>query len=579
MKPCTHICIFVLAAALLLPMHAAAQDTRPWKAAALQRWLAFNLPLQTEASDDHTEPQLSSVARFYRMVGYRNVWVDANGLRPLGEELLDAMQNASANGLYDEGCRLTPQENGWINATASGGRIDPPRLAPSMQMDMAFTAALLRYASHLHHGRIAPHTLDRKWNFDPPHSRRDFADELADAVNADRLAAYLDSLPPRQPAYGGLRTALATYEQIRSNGGWERLDPGPSIRRGDSDPRVPVLRNRLVLEGDLTASAAEAGQHYDRRLETAVLRFQYRHGLAPDGVVGKRTVAALNVPVEARIRQLQLNMERWRWYPDSFGERYVWVNIPDFMLTVMEQDWAIQRMRAIVGRTKRQTPNLSGRMTYLEFNPYWNVPGKIARKDILPKIMQDPAYLIRQGFKVFDSWKQDATALNPESIAWDQVSKNHFPFRLRQEPSALNALGQVKFMFPNEQSIYIHDTPGKSLFQRDRRNFSSGCVRVESPLMLARYLLHGQRWNQDRVKDTLGSGKRKTVVLKEPIPVHLVYFTAWIDEAGKVNFREDVYGRDRELDRAINQRSNPTLFCNKQLTAGNLLASHTPDRH
>jgi murein L,D-transpeptidase YcbB/YkuD len=563
---------------LLFPMHAAAQDTRPWEAAALQRWLAVNPPLQTEASDDPAEPLLSSVARFYRMVGYRNVWVGADGLRPLGEDLLRAIQDASANGLHTEAYRLPPCENGWIRATALDGRIDPTRLATSMRLDMAFTASLLRYVSHLHHGRIAPQTLDRKWIFDPPHSRRNFADELAAAVNTGRLTEYLNSLPPRQPAYGRLRTALAAYEQIRSNGGWERLDSGPSIRRGDSDPRVPALRSRLILEGDLAASASEAGQHYDRALETAVLRFQYRHGLTPDGVVGKRTLAALNVPVEARIRQLRLNMERWRWYPDSFGERYVWVNIPDFKLTVMERDWAVQRMRAIVGRTKRQTPNLSGRMTYLEFNPYWNVPGKIARKDILPKIMKDPAYLIRQGFKVFDSWKQDAAALNPEGIAWNQVSKKHFPFRLRQEPSALNALGQVKFMFPNKQSVYIHDTPGKSLFQRDRRNFSSGCVRVESPLVLARYLLHGQRWDQARLEDTLGSGERKTVVLKNPIPVHLVYFTAWIDESGKVNFREDVYGRDRQLDRAINQRSKPTLFCDRQPAAGNLLASHTPNR-
>ena len=579
MKHCIHLCVLFFAATLVLqPLFAAADDTRPWEAAGLHAWLAINVPLQVQSSAEGSETSLSAVARFYRMVGYRNVWIDANGLRAQGELLLEAMEDAPANGLEKEAYWLPPQENLWKDATAFDDGISPVSLAPSMQMDMALTAALLRYANHLHAGRIAPEALDRKWIFDQPLKRRDFPAELAAAVNAGRLTQYLDSLTPQQPAYGRLKQALRQYEGIRSHGGWMRLAAGPSLRRGNEDDRIPLLRNRLILSGDLQAAPPEHSAYFDQVLEAAVLRFQYRHGLVPDGVVGKMTLAALNVPVQDRIRQLQLNMERWRWYPDSFGERYVWVNIPDYTLTVIEQDWAVERMRAIVGRTERQTPNLSGRMTYLEFNPYWNVPGKIARKDILPKIIDDPAYLIRQGFKVFDSWKQGAVALNPEGIAWDQVSENHFPFRLRQEPSALNALGQVKFMFPNKQSIYIHDTPVKSLFQKNQRDFSTGCVRVESPLVLAQYLLRGQRWDQARLEDTLHSGKQRTVVLKNPMPVHLVYFTAWIDESGKTNFREDIYGRDRELSQAISHRSKTTLACGQDGTVGFLLANCSPSQ-
>jgi len=579
MKPCIYRWILALTAVLLLsPQFAAAQEPRPWEAVELRAWLAVHAPMRAQPSADAPEPSLSAIGRFYRMVGYRNVWIDANGLRAQGEILLEAMESASTNGLEKDAYWLPPQQNLWNDATATDGGIDPVSLAPSVQMDMVLTAAMLRYASHLHRGRVAPQALDRIWITDQPRSSRDLTAELAAAVNADRLVEYLDSLTPRQPAYGRLKKALQHYEQIRSRGGWTRLAAGPSLRRGDEEERIPQLRSRLILTGDLQDAPPENSAAFDPALEAAVLRFQYRHGLVPDGVVGKRTLAELNIPVEDRIRQLQLNMERWRWYPDSFGERYVWVNIPAFALTVMEQDWTVQRMRAIVGRTERQTPSLSGRMTYLEFNPYWNVPGKIAREDLLPKIMNDPAYLIRQGFKVFDSWKRDATALNPEGIAWDRVSEDDFPFRLRQEPSALNALGQVKFMFPNKQSVYIHDTPGKSLFQRNRRDFSSGCVRVESPLVLAQYLLRGKRWDQARLEDTLHSGKHKTVVLKDPIPVHLVYFTAWVDELGKVNFRKDVYGRDGELGQAIDQRSKPTLFCYRQPAAGQLLASCSPSQ-
>jgi murein L,D-transpeptidase YcbB/YkuD len=576
MKYFVHPAILVVATTLLLPSAAAAAERpRSAESASLHAWLTAAATAHTCGPTRGGASLLAPTARFYARIGYRTVWMHRDGLSRRGESLLQILKNAAANGLAGEDYVL-PAPKGFHDVTlalADGNQ--GAGLPPHMQMDLLLTGTLLRYANHISRGRISARDLNR--GFGQPENEGNLATELAAAVDADNLSGYLDAIAPPHPAYDRLKTALQRYERVRIRGGWAKLPPGPSLRRGDHDARIPLLRRRLVLTGDLELSRPGPDKQYDGTIEGAVMRFQHRHGLVPDGVVGKRTLKALNVSVDDRIRMLQLNMERWRWYPDSFGERYVWVNIPDYTLTVMEQDWAVRRMRAIVGRTKRQTPNLSGLMTYLQFNPYWNVPGTIARKDILPKIMSDPAYLIRQGFKVFDSWEQDATALNPEGIDWDQVSKKHFPYRLRQEPSALNALGQVKFMFPNQQSVYIHDTPGKTLFQRNRRTFSSGCVRVEAPLVLATYLLRNHRWNPARIKDTLGSGKQKTVVLKNPIPVHLVYFTAWIDESGRVNFREDVYGRDRELRQAIAQRSRPTLICSRQPAAGNLLASHTPD--
>jgi murein L,D-transpeptidase YcbB/YkuD len=339
--------------------------------------------------------------------------------------------------------------------------------------------------------------------------------------------------------------------------------------------RVEALRHRLSVTHDLSTDMPLHSIAYDEIVEAAVKRFQRRHGLRPDGLVGKRTLSELNVPVDQRISRLQINMERWRWYPDSFGNRYLMVNIPAFELSVVEAGTRIDSMRAIVGKKRRQTPTLSGRMTYLEFNPYWNIPRKIARKDILPKVVGDPDYLNRQGIRVFDSWDHQARELDPTGIMWENLSAHYFPYRLRQDPSDVNALGRVKFIFPNPQSVYIHDTPGKSLFNRLERNFSSGCVRVETPLDLAQYLLYDQGWDRARLDAAIANGQRQTVVLENPIPVHLVYFTAWVDVQGEVNFREDIYGRDRALLVAFKNRDTNPVFCSTDASKKNRMADGT----
>ncbi len=233
-------------------------------------------------------------------------------------------------------------------------------------------------------------------------------------------------------------------------------------------------------------------------------------------------------------------------------------------------------MRAIVGKKGRQTPIMSGRMTYLEFHPYWNIPRKIARRDILPKAIADPGYLVRQGIRVFDGWDGQAMELDPTHLAWEILSARSFPYRLRQDPSPVNALGQVKFIFPNRHSVYIHDTPGKALFLRQERHLSSGCVRVEAPLALAQYLLNDQGWDRDRLRDTISQGQRKTVVLDRPVPVHLVYFTAWADADGTVNFRGDIYGRDRDLLVALEQNPTNRTLCVKEVSGHPMIAAGNP---
>lgn len=568
--------LLMMVALCQAPSMAAAEAPHAAVEHELLAWLSSIARLDDKSSDAAGGNPLTPVAQFYRMVDYRPVWVDANGLRSQGQILWTAIMASSSDGLRPDDYLFPALSHPWNDSVSFSEAIRLSFLKRYIQMDVALTSVMLNFATDLWQGRIASETLTHMGFTSQQTQNRDLPAELAAAVKEDRLTAFIEALRPRQKAYRRLRSTLKQYEQIRRSGGWPAITPGPSLRLGDQGPRVSALRSRLALSDDLTADLPVDGDRFDHGLETSVMRFQYRHGLVSDGVVGRKTLAALTVPVEERILQLQLNMERWRWYPDSFGKRYLLVNVPDYKLNVVEGDWTVRRMRAIVGKSRRQTPALSGRMTYLEFNPYWNIPRKIARRDILPKVVNDPEYLTRQGIRVFDSWDHQAPELDPTGIMWDNLSAGYFPYRLRQDPSDVNALGRIKFMFPNAQSVYIHDTPGKALFSRQARHFSSGCVRVEAPLDLAQYLLDDQGWNRARLETAMMSGRRQTVVLNDPIPVHLVYFTAWVDTDGTVNFREDIYDRDRKLLIALNNRDTDLIVCGTDATRNNLTAVCPP---
>lgn len=532
---------------LLSPCQATGEP-RPHPAGTLlQHWFQ---PLTRGDAHDSVDPRsqpLAALARFYRCRGYRPSWVDDKGPLPQTRILLQAIQSAPDDGLppmsyslEDTALELSRQVL-FSDTRFSAFDYDLARL------DVALTAVMLKFAAHLSQGCIQPEELSEALPLHDARSIRDIPGELAGALNENRLGNFVESLIPRHQAYQDLKSILKQYRRIQAAGGWPRIGAGATLRLGTLDARVTALRRHLVITGDLEPDTWMEGDRFGPPLEAAVKRYQRRHGLALDGMVGPRTLASLNIPIEERIIQLMLNMERWRWFPDDLGSRYVVVNIPGFELKLVENEAVVLSMRAIVGRKSRPTPIISSQMTYLELNPYWNIPQKIARQDILPKIQLDPDYLVRNGIRVFDSWQEDAPALDPLGIDWSGLSKDYFPYRLRQQPAGGNALGRIKFMFPNSQSVYIHDTPGKSLFGRPQRLFSSGCVRVEEPQALARHLLRDQRWNRRKLALAVASEQNRTIVLQTPVPVHLVYFTAWADADGRVQFRDDVYGHDRRL--------------------------------
>jgi murein L,D-transpeptidase YcbB/YkuD len=287
-------------------------------------------------------------------------------------------------------------------------------------------------------------------------------------------------------------------------------------------------------------------------MEHALRRFQRRHGLAADGLVSPATLAALNVPVTARIRQLELNMERWRWLPRELSSRYILVNIANAALEVVEDGRSVLRMRVVVGRPDRRTPVLSARMTALVLSPYWHVPPRITTEDQLPLIRKDPAYLTRQSMTIMQGRGAEARPIDPSTIDWSKMTAETFPYHLRQDPGPHNALGRMKFMFPNRFQVYLHDTPTRGLFAKPVRALSSGCIRLERPIDLAAYILRDDpRWSRDKILAAIEQRTAHVVRLPAPIPVHLVYWTAWIQPDGEVHFRQDIYGDDHALENAL----------------------------
>lgn len=342
--------------------------------------------------------------------------------------------------------------------------------------------------------------------------------------------------------YQRLQPALELYLQIADEGGWPAVPDGPTIEPGDEDPRVPALARRLAVTGDL-ADGHDDGQRYNDELRAAVLRFQARHGLETDARVGKDTLRALNVPVEHRIAQLRRNLERVRTLFDSDPQHFLLVNVPAFDVTLVRGGRAVTRNRVIVGETDTATPLFEAQLKNVVINPTWTVPHSISSKELLPKIQRDPGFLARGGYDVVD---RDGNRIEPSAIDWAALHQNYFPYTLIQRPGTANELGRIKFMFPNDYGVCMHDTPGKQLFARDTRAFSHGCIRVDNPIGFAAQLLEPVGWTYEDIVAQLGTTRTLTVALPEPIPVIVAYLTAMADERGTVYFYRDVYGLDQE---------------------------------
>jgi murein L,D-transpeptidase YcbB/YkuD len=498
---------------------------------------------------------IDALPRFYEARLYEPAWVDAKGPTSALVELAGVLRGAEREGFRPNDYHLSVLEQAAVSSLASVRRkvgldTDPSRLA---DLDLVATDAYLMFASHALLGRINPETIDPEWNA----NRRgvDLAAHLQEALDGGGVAASLLSLLPSRAAYVRLREAYASYRTIDGAGGFPRVRGGPVLHPGDRSKRVGGLRARLAAEPGASVPVVKASDDpdfFDSDLARAVRDFQARHGLEVDGVVGPRTVEELNVDAGERAEEIALNLERWRWLPRDLGDRFVLVNIASAELDVVVRDVSVLNMKVAVGQTYRRTPVFSAKITYLVLNPYWQVPNTLAVEDILPQVKKKRGYLAAQGIRVLSGWGEDTVEVDPATIAWSKLGEKRFPYRFRQDPGPHNALGVVKFMFPNRFDVYLHDTPHKEIFDHSVRTVSSGCIRVQRPLDLAELLLSDDpTWTRERLMKAIASGRDTTVGLAQPWAIHLVYWTAWVNPEGTVEFRPDVYRRDRILQAAM----------------------------
>ncbi|KAA5804006.1 L,D-transpeptidase family protein [Alkalicaulis satelles] len=502
-------------------------------AASLAAACMWSAPASASAVFDCRACETSQ--RFYDLRAGALSWTGPANAHHLGA-LVRAVEGAQRHGLRAADYHLA--ELAAADAETPDERID--RLA---------TDAYITLAAHLLSGRVDPVSIEPNWT--AARRERDLAAYLHVALTQDAVEESLEGLAPASDSYRALMDMLERYRALEAAGGWARVDEGGVLRPGDRGARVAQMRARLAASGDLAEADAQSEdpELFDSALEAAVRGFQRRLSLEPDGVVGARTLAQLNTTPAQRINQLRANMERWRWLPEDLGERHIRVNIADFTLEARAGGVVEQRHDVIVGRLFRRTPVFSASMTYFVLNPWWETPPSLTVRDKLPAFRNDPGSVERLGFQVIDRQGQ---LVDPSTIDWHAVPAQNFPYRVRQAPGPLNALGVVKFMFPNRHNVYIHDTPTRGLFARVRRDFSSGCIRVHDPMRLADWVAaETPDFTPERMRTIVERGNETRVSLRRPVMVHILYLTAVSDAEAGVRFVDDLYERDGGLIAAL----------------------------
>lgn len=461
--------------------------------------------------------------------------VTAKGLTPQGESLYQILLESEGEGLVPSLYHV-----GRIENLLQSGNIS----AHQVELTELLQDGGLAYIRDMVLGIPEIKRKDSEWLLDG--RKIDVSQTFIDALQSPDLKAVMGNLAPQYPEYQNLKRALTAFKYREADLEPAIVPDGATIKLGMGGERIALLRDRLNYLG------YQAGEShiYDAQMAEAVKAFQKTHLLEPDGAPGRRTIAELNRSNEERIKQIQINMERWRWMPATMGDHYVAVDIPGFRYSVVKDGEEVLNAKTIVGRDARRTPVFMSPMSYIVFSPYWHVPRSMAVKDFLPRLKRDPYALNRSKIKIFRGGQE----IDPGSVDWSLYSSNNFPFQLRQDPGDYNSLGRVKFMFPNEHAIYLHDTPSKSLFNRTSRDFSSGCVRIENPEELAEYFLGEAGWDQNRISQafTRTSEAHVSLAKDKKIPVYTLYMTTRV-QGDSISFRADIYGKDKVLIEAFHQ--------------------------
>ncbi len=477
--------------------------------------------------------QLYWAKEFYKEREFNLGWFKNNELVPQAYQLLEVINKADEDALDSMDYKaidipaLISKLKTSEGDTAAFNQIEK-------ELDLALSNTYFLWANDYYRGRIVP-KKNENVEWDVKRNKIKLHKALATVLEFRESKYEYADFKPLHKDYSNLKTALVNYRKIKAAGGWPKV-PAGTYKLGDSSANVAILRKRLI--GDNSPK-------YDQTLDDAIKKFQISQGLNPDGKLGKGTIGLLNIPVESRIQTIILNMERWRWIPKSFEKDYLLVNIPEYKLHVYEKGEEKFDMRVIVGKTLNSTPIFSDKMEYVVLSPYWNVPISIIQKELAPKIAGNPGYLDRLDMEVVD---YKGNPVSASSINWSSINEDNFKYVVRRRPGPKNDLGDVKFIFPNENNVYLHDTPHDELFSQEKRGFSHGCVRLEKPIDLAVYLLRKiPGYDRNKIESVISQRVEKSVSLKEKLPVYLLYMTAWADAEGNVNFRDDIYGHDQVL--------------------------------
>lgn len=489
--------------------------------------------------------QPDALIQFYRLRNYRPAWIHTEG--PAWSSLLEAIASIEEHGLSADDYHFQRLQNLMADSV-------PASYKPSdyAALDIILSDAFLLMIKHLHEGKVSPSTVDQDWKIKSGRENDDIAALLHQYLEEEgTLAAMTAYFAPQSSLYSDLVAALKSYQSL------SRIpDKSPiqikdlPLRPDSSHMAIPEIRTRLSLMGYLQAYELKSIYAYDSLLQGAVMQFQRLHGLNADGLIGKNTLNQLNIPIGARIDRIKANLERMRWLPDQQAYKRVWVNAADQRMFLLTAQDTLFETRAIVGRVSRKTPSFQAEMNHLVFSPTWTVPPTILYNDVIPAVRKDLGYLAAKNMQVLT---MNGQVVDPSTVDWKSVRRN-FPYLIRQGPGPDNALGLVKFMFPNPYNVYLHDTPGKSLFAKDERTLSSGCIRIENPERLAFLLLESQGWDEDKIKIAMQGKREQTVRLMEPITTTISYLTAWADARGALHFREDVYAKDPALIKALQQK-------------------------
>jgi murein L,D-transpeptidase YcbB/YkuD len=483
---------------------------------------------------------------FYRERQYRFAWFKDGALIPQAFKFMDVVNRAHEEGLDPK--KYTQVDLKGMIQKLEQSTNDSARHQLQQELDVTLTASYFKYASDFYRGTVDPRSIDNiEWEVKKNKIKLHKALQTILKERDSRYPYY--EFEALHPGYIRLREALKQYRAAKAEGGWPKVELASKLLKpGDSAQAVVTLRHRILGK---PAPNAPQSMVYDQTLATAVKAFQIRHGLRPDGVVGGETLRIMNIPIDQRIDQIIINMERWRWVPKRFEDKYVLINIPEYMLHVFENDKEVLNMKVVVGKEMHATPVFSDKLEYIVFYPYWNVTPQILAEEIAPAQAANPNYLASNDMElVKDIGNNKVEVVPTSSVDWYSVDEK-FKFRVRQRPGSKNPLGFVKFIFPNEHNVYLHDTPSDHLFNQVERGFSHGCIRIEKPFEFAQYLLKDQKqWTPSTIKAAMHGGAEKYVNLSAKVPVYIVYFTSWVDDNGAVHFRDDIYNHDRDLEMA-----------------------------